>query len=65
MVFNVPPGISDNNQIVARPQRIARDALVPQLAGSTPFHGPSNQLSIVVLGVNLKERVRIPERELN
>jgi len=38
--------------------------LIAQLTRPAPFHSPSNQLPIVIFGVDLKERVRIPEREL-
>src|SRR5438128_802959 len=65
MIFRIPAGVSNDDNVVAGSQRFTRDALTAELSASAPFHGVSSDLALRVLHFNVDKRMRIAEQELN
>src|SRR5437762_2090150 len=61
MIIRIPPGVADNDDMVAGFQRFASDALTPKLAAPAPFDSPSYGFSLLVLAIHMDERMWIAE----
>src|SRR5207247_4601799 len=65
MIIRIPPGVTNDDDVVAGFQRFASDALTPKLAAAAPFDSPSNGFALLVLAFHVDERMWIAEQELN
>src|SRR5690606_14036906 len=64
VVVRVASRVPRDGDDVARPQRLARDALARELPRAAPFDGPSPQLAVLVRRFDVHERMRVAEQEL-
>ena len=65
MVSRVPARIAGHNDVVPGVQRFSRHALAIELAAGAPLNGPALNLAILVRSLDVYERVRVSEEELN
>src|SRR5690606_601706 len=64
MIFRIAARIAGDRHDVAGPQRLVRDPLARQLPGPAPLDGPALRLPVLVRRLDVHERVRIAEHEL-
>src|SRR5262249_13014546 len=64
MIIRIPPGVANDDDVVAGFQRFASDPLAPKLAAATPFNSPSNGFALVVLAFHMHVRMCSVEQEL-
>src|SRR5436190_14830790 len=62
MIIRIPPGVTNDDDVVAGFQRFASDALTPKLAAAAPFDSPANGFSLLVLAFHMDERMWIAEQ---
>ena len=65
MVVGIASRIANDDDMIARLQRLARDALTAECSAAAPFDGIANGLALFILAFNVDERMRIAEQELN
>src|SRR5207237_7558916 len=65
MIIRIPARVPDDDDVVAGFQRFASDALTSKLAASAPFDRPTDGFAFLVLALDVDERMRIAEQELN
>src|SRR4029453_1391092 len=65
VVSGVPARIAGHNDVVPGVQGFSRDALAIELSAAPPFNGPALNLAVLVRSLDVHERVRVSEEELN
>src|SRR5207244_11040918 len=65
MVVGIASRIANDDDMIARLQRLARDALTAECSAAAPFDGIANGLALFILAFNVDERMRIAELELH
>src|SRR5580692_5764474 len=65
MILGVAARVADNNDVIARLQGLAGNALAAELATGAPFHGPALHHALFVGCFHVHEGVRVAIQELN
>ena len=65
MIVGIATRRSCDDDMIARLQRLTRDALLPKLTTTTPFDGISNRFAALLRDHHMHERVWIPIQELH
>ena len=65
MIDGIAPGVARDDNVIARLQRLAGDALTGQRTGAAPLDTPALHLAVFVGSHHVDPGMRIPEHELN
>src|SRR6266705_2550162 len=65
MILRAAAGVTDDDQMIAWLQGFSCDTLLVELSAAAPFDGILNGFTFFVLALDMNERMRVAEYELN